>query len=157
MYDENQPLILKVDGSNTGVGGFICQKDTQGITRPLGYFSYPLQKTKNPRWPTYIELLEIAKGISTFRYLIQGKELIVESDHRPIAGLIKQSTTPKFIEQISSITQYITNIKYIYGYNNKFADLLSRIFNDIKTEMNNVEKPKMRGRLRKLIDPMLYN
>uniref|UniRef100_A0A0K0DS34 RNA-directed DNA polymerase n=1 Tax=Strongyloides stercoralis TaxID=6248 RepID=A0A0K0DS34_STRER len=158
MYDDKQPLILKVDGSNIGVGGFLCQKDVQGIVRPLGYFSYPLQKTKNPRSPTYIELLAIAKGISTFRYLIQGKELIIESDHRPLAGLIKNSTAPKFLEQISTITQYTTNIKYINGHNNQFADLLSRIFNDIKSEMNNTtEMPKKRGRPRKLLDPMSHN
>lgn len=154
MYDENQPLILKVDGSNSGIGGFLCQRDVEGIIRPLGFFSYPLQETKNPRSPTYIELLAIARGISTFRYLIQGKELIVESDHRPLSGLIKQSTTPKFAELISSIAQYTTNIKYINGSNNQLADLLSRIFNNIKSEMNQVEQPKKRGRPKKLLNPM---
>uniref|UniRef100_A0A0N5BXW4 RNA-directed DNA polymerase n=1 Tax=Strongyloides papillosus TaxID=174720 RepID=A0A0N5BXW4_STREA len=151
MYDESQPLILRVDGSNSGVGGFLCQKDVSGIARPLGFFSYPLQHTKRPRAPTFIELTAISRGISTFRYLIQGKPLTIESDHRPLAGLIKSSTSPKFMEQISSITQYTTDIKYINKESNLLADMLSRLFESSHVEVNQVSHPRPRGRPRKLL------
>uniref|UniRef100_A0A0N5CAH8 Reverse transcriptase n=1 Tax=Strongyloides papillosus TaxID=174720 RepID=A0A0N5CAH8_STREA len=154
MYDENQPLILKTDGCNTGIGGFLCQRDQEGIIRPLGFFSYPLQKTKTPRSPTYIELLAISKGITTFRYLIQGKQLTIESDHRPIAGLIATSTSPKFMEHINTITQYTTDIKYINKHCNQLADFLSRLFENSRSEINNLQdapqQPRRRGRPKKV-------
>lgn len=66
-----------------------------------------------------------------FRQQIEGKELTVLTDHKPLTFAITKASsnndTPRRLRQLDFISQFCTDIRYISGQKRTVADALSRI------------------------------
>lgn len=98
--------------------------------QPLGFFSKKLSSSQQ-NWSTYRrELLAIYRGIKHFEDQIEGRQLTIYTDHKPIIFAFKQKlekAEPLQREQLIYISQYSTDIRHIKGKENVVADFLSRI------------------------------
>lgn len=124
------PLCIMSDASDQSVGAVLQQK-IDDVWRPLSFFSKKLSDTQK-RYSVYDrELLAIYMSIKHFRRLIEGNDVTVYTDHKPLTyALMKPSTasdTPRRERQLLFISQFCTRIEYIHGSENSVADALSRI------------------------------
>ncbi|UYV63015.1 K02A2.6-like [Cordylochernes scorpioides] len=117
------------DTSDSAIGGVIQQKQN-GMWRPVAFFSKKLNNTQK-NYSTYDrELLSIYLSIKHFKYLLEGREFVIFSNHKPlIYALMKKSekATPRQLRQLQFISQFSTDIRHIKGQYNIVADALSRI------------------------------
>lgn len=126
---EKANLVLKVDASDTCIGGDLHQI-ANGTLEPLGFFSKKLTDTQK-NWSTYSrELLAVYQGIKHFQDQIEGRICTVYTDHEPLTHAFKQKpekATPQHMRQLHFISLFTTDIRHIKGKNNVIADYLSRI------------------------------
>ncbi|CAK9799789.1 Transposon Ty3-G Gag-Pol polyprotein [Anthophora quadrimaculata] len=125
----NAKLALKTDASDTAIGA-VLEQNNNGIWEPLGFFSRKLEKAQT-KYSTYDrELLAIYKSIKYFRHWIEGNEITIKTDHKPLTFVFQQKSdkaTPRQQRQLDFIGQFTTSIEHIQGSKNIVADSLSRI------------------------------
>lgn len=125
------PIALMTDCSNLCAGAVLQQKE--GNTwRPLGFFSNKLSEAQQKYSTFDRELLAIYMAIKHFRYMIEGRDITVYTDHKPLVYALTKTTTgkndtPRRIRQLDFIMQFCTSIQHISGRDNIVADTLSRI------------------------------
>lgn len=124
------PLSLMTDASATSAGSVLQQK-IGNEWRPLGYFSKAFSEAQR-KYSTYDrELTAIYMSIAYFRNMIEGRRLIVYTDHRPLTvALTKVGTnkeTPRRARQLMFISEFTSEIEHISGSQNPVADALSRV------------------------------
>lgn len=123
------PLFLTCDASKIAVGAVLEQLTEKGTREPLGFFSRKLDE-KQVNWPAYdLELYAVYSAVEHFETMIQGRELTIVTDHRPLTYLFTTKKKCK-IERRSRyaeyISQYSTRIEHVSGSANVIADALSR-------------------------------
>lgn len=126
----NSDLVLMTDASDHSIGAVIQQKIDE-VWKPLAFFSKTMSPTQR-RYSVYDrELLAIYSAIKHFRRLLEGCEVTVYTDHKPLTYALTKtqssSDTPRRERQLSYISQFCTKIKYLQGEQNSVADALSRI------------------------------
>ena len=121
-------LALTTDASNLAVGGVLEQRGPLGW-EPLAFYSSKL-KPNEQLWPPYDrELLGAFKGIRHFRDMIEGRAFTLYTDHQSLIPSLSKKTdshTARQIYQLSCISEYTTDIRYVQGKANLVADALSR-------------------------------
>lgn len=126
----NVPLALMTDASDKSAGAVLQQKiDNNWI--PLGYFSKKFT-TAQQKYSTYDrELTAIFLAIKHFRYLIEGQQITIFTDHKPLTfafhKLETNCETSRRTRQLLFISEFTTDVKYIKGSDNNIADALSRV------------------------------
>jgi hypothetical protein len=76
------------------------------------------------------ELLAIYASVKRFKHWIEGRNLTVYTDRKPLTFAFSQKLekcSPRQFRYLDFIAQYTTNIKYIKGTDNDTADCLSRV------------------------------
>ncbi|GBP26297.1 Retrovirus-related Pol polyprotein from transposon 412 [Eumeta japonica] len=77
------------------------------------------------------ELLAIYMAIKHFRNQIEGQQLTIYTDHKPItyafAKIGTDSETPRRTQQLSFTSEFTTDIRHVSGEGNAVADALSRV------------------------------
>lgn len=125
----NAKLSLEVDASDSAIGAALNQIIGAEV-QPLGFFSRKLNSTEI-KYSTYDrELLAIYSAVKHFRHMVEGRQFVVYTDHRPLTYAFSKksdSGTPRQIRHLEYIGQYTTDIRYIKGEFNSVADALSRI------------------------------
>lgn len=125
---ENAPLRLTTDASDFAMGGVLEQK-TQ-FWQPLSFFSRKLSETQR-RYSTYDrELLAIYEAIKFFRFMLEGKDFVIRTDHKPLTYAFQQRSSkasPRQHRHLEFIGQFSTRIFHVSGDDNMVADSLSRI------------------------------
>lgn len=126
----NAALSIMTDASDHSLGAVLQQKINSKWT-PIAFFSKAMSGTQR-RYSTYDrELLAIYAATKHFRRLIEGCDVVVYTDHKPLTYALQKapssSDTPRRDRQLHYISQFCSQIKYIKGENNSFADALSRI------------------------------
>lgn len=74
--------------------------------------------------------MTISNAIQHFRHILEGYPLKIYTDHKPLIHaftLKKKKLPPVQLNQLSSKSQFPTDIDYIEGSKNVVADALSRI------------------------------
>ena len=127
--DPNAPLALVVDASKVSVGGCLEQLE-DGKWRPLGYWSKQL-KPNEVSWSTFRrELLAVQQGIRHFMEEINGRHLVVYSDHLPLISAFKSPSSmahdPIATNHLLEVSMWTNDIRHIKGRLNAMADTLSR-------------------------------
>ena len=121
-------LALTTDASNLAVGGVLEQRGPLGW-EPLAFYSSKL-KPNERLWPPYDrELLGAFKGIRHFKELIEGRNFTLYTDHQSLIPSLSKKTDPQTARQtyqLSCISEYTTDIRYVQGKANLVADALSR-------------------------------
>lgn len=123
-------LVIMTDASDHSLGAVLQQKENE-VWKPLAFFSKTMSATQR-RYSVYDrELLAIYSAVKHFRRLIEGCQVTVYTDHKPLAYALSKTTsnsdTPRRERQLNYISQFCSSIKYLQGKQNTVADALSRI------------------------------
>jgi len=125
---ENAKLLLRTDASNIAMGAVLEQYQKEG-RKPLGFFSKKLSDTQQ-RYSTYDrELLAIYSALKFFRHMVEGRDIIILTDHKPLQYAFVQASdkaSERQRRQLDFISQITTNIVHIAGHKNEVANALSR-------------------------------
>ncbi|XP_015118987.1 uncharacterized protein LOC107042454 [Diachasma alloeum] len=80
------PLALSTDASDSVIGAAL-EQFVNDNWQPLGFFSRKLSPTET-RYSTYDrELLPIFSGIKYFNHIVEGREFVVKTNHKPPSTL----------------------------------------------------------------------
>ena len=116
------------DSSGYAVGAALYQM-IDDKPAPISFFSKKLSSTQKS-YSTYDrELLGAYLAVCQFKTLIDGHTVDLFLDHKPIVSAFYSKSVPKSDRrqrQLSFISEYVTNVHYIRGFNNIVADCLSR-------------------------------
>ena len=122
------PLALTTDASKRALGGTMEQRGPSGW-EPLAYYSAKLEPHQT-LWPPYDrELLAAFRSVRHFKYMVEGRNFTLYSDHQSLVPSMSKKTDPQTarqIYQLACISEYTTDIRYVEGKANIVADALSR-------------------------------
>ena len=123
-------LSLVVDASDTHVGACLQQQQTAtGAWEPLGFYSKKLDSAQTKYSAFDRELLACYLGIRHFRYMLEGQNFRIYTDHKPLTAALGRAADPwtaRQTRQLSYVAEYTTDIRHISGASNIVADMLSR-------------------------------
>ena len=150
------PIALSTDASKVCLGASLDQL-VNGEWRPLGFWSKSL-RPEQQRYSTYIrELMAIKHALRHFINDINGRELRIYTDHKPIIGSWKtpelQIHDPKALNAINEISQWTSDIRYKPGKDLIVPDLLSRPFGVTSLEGKSVSPQRPQGANKPTVDP----
>ncbi|GFX91328.1 retrovirus-related Pol polyprotein from transposon 17.6 [Trichonephila clavipes] len=125
----NPSLILQVDALDYAIGGALNQNTAAGL-KSLAFYSRKLNAAETKYSAYDREILAVYAAIKHFRFMLEGHNFTIFTDHMPLTFAFKQKLnkwSPKENRQLDLISQFTTDIKNIKGTENVFADTLSRI------------------------------
>ena len=135
-YNPTEKLTLQVDASSTGLGAVLIQDD-----RPVAYASKALTPAQQSYSQLEKELLAVVFGCSKFDEYIVGRDVKVETDHKPLESITKKPlyAAPLRLQRMLVQLQRYPTIKLTYkrGEEMYFADTLSRAY--LKETLVNTE------------------
>lgn len=125
----DSPTRVVSDASDSGMGASLEQFQ-HNIWKPLAFFSRSFTPTQK-KYSTYDrELTGCHEAVKCFRHELEGREFHLVTDHKPLIYAFSQKSekaSPRQQRQLSFLSQFTTNIKYIPGPENVVADSLSRV------------------------------
>jgi hypothetical protein len=149
-YDASCESILETDASNGVVGGVLSQKQSDGLSHPVAYFS----KTMAPAECNYEihdkEMLAIVRSLEHWRAELMGlqTQLPIYSDHKALEYFMtKRQLTARQARWAELLSQYHFRIEYRTGKSNERADALTRRSQD------NQDKTMAQNRVQALLQP----
>ncbi|XP_018644951.1 choline/ethanolamine kinase, putative [Schistosoma mansoni] len=130
MYPNSlSPLALMVDASDKAVGGTLNQL-VKNAWKPIAFFSKRLAPAETRYSIFGRELLAIYLTIKHFRHMLEGREFIVFTDHKPLTNALKARAdkySPREVRHLDYISQFTSDIRHVKGQDNQAADALSRL------------------------------
>jgi hypothetical protein len=121
-------LSLAVDASDSHVGGVLQQKCKKGW-QPLAFYSKKLSPAET-RYSTFDrELLAAFLTIRHFRFLLEGRQFTLLTDHKPLVASMTRVTPPQSARQqrhLAFVSEFTTDLRHTPGKENVVADALSR-------------------------------
>lgn len=126
--NDDAPLKIYTDASDKHVGA-VLQQGTGNNQKPLAFFSKKLSTTQS-RYSAYDrELLAIYLALKHFQYMVEGRELCIYTDHKPLITSLNSKTvrSPRQERHLDFISQFTSDIRHVKGPENIVADSLSRI------------------------------
>ena len=131
-YDSKQPLTLSVDSSSKGMGAVLLQNN-----RPLAYASRALTNAQQNYAQIEKETLAITYGCMKFHQYVFAREVLVESDHKPLQSIFTKPLfkAPARLQRLLlDLQKYDLKVTYKPGKTMFLADALSRNFLQETTE-----------------------
>ena len=126
--DSKLPLAITSDASDVAIGAVLEQRGPKGW-EPLAFFSKKLS-TSQQKWPPYDRELHAAhKAVRHFKHMVEGRSFTIYTDHQSLVPSMAKKTeaqTARQQNQLSEISEYTTDIRYLQGKSNVVADALSR-------------------------------
>ena len=122
------PFILTTDASDKACGGTLSQKGTDGVERPITFFSKKFLDAETRYDAVSRECLAIIHGLKFNRPYILGREVSIASDNRPLLWLLQASSPSQRVArwQILVSEYNIVDYNHVSGKSNLVADALSR-------------------------------
>lgn len=131
LYDVNEDVKLQVDASSYAIGAVLIQQN-----QPVAYASKALTDCQTRYSQLEKEALAIQFGCEKFHQYVWGKQLTVESDHKPLQSIFQKPlhSSPTRLQKIRlSLLTYNPNVVYKPGSEMFLADPLSRDCQNIPT------------------------
>ena len=126
--DSSLPLAITSDASDVAIGAVLEQRGPKGW-EPLAFFSKKLSDSQQ-KWPPYDRELHAAhKAVRHFKHMVEGRTFTIYTDHQSLVPSMAKKTeaqTARQQNQLSEISEYTTDIRYLQGKSNVVADALSR-------------------------------
>lgn len=135
--NENTAMCLTTDASDIAIGAVLEQVQEEEL-RPIAFFSKKLSSAQRNYSAYDRELLAIYEAVKYFRHMLEGRQFVIKTDHKPFIYAFKQRSdkaSPRQLRQLDYIGQFSTDIIHIAGDSNIVADSLSRI-DSITTPVN---------------------
>lgn len=123
-YDVALPTVVSVDASENSVGAVLLQNG-----QPVAYASRALTQSQKNYPQIEKECYAIRFGLQKFHDYIYGKEIAVETDHKPLEFIFKKplnNAPPRLRTLIFDCLQYNPKVIYKKGADIPIADVLSR-------------------------------
>lgn len=123
-FNSEKETILSVDASPYGLGAFIAQDN-----HPIEYASVSLTPTQQRYNHIEKELLALTYGCERFHYFLFCKKFKIQTDHRPLLGLLKKpidELSPRIQRLAIRLLRYNFDLVYVPGKQMLVADALSR-------------------------------
>ena len=148
-----EPLILTVDTSSTGIGYVLSQRqisDHTGklIERPISYGSTHLRGSQTKMGSTDLELTGVCFAIKKLDCWLRGVKFLLITDHKSLTFLINKrmdEMKPAIARKVIFLQQYDFDIIHKDGEKIKHADALSmyipntNIEEDIEPILNTIQ------------------
>ncbi|XP_054713060.1 uncharacterized protein K02A2.6-like [Uloborus diversus] len=123
-YNPDLKSTVSVDASQYGLGAVLLQGD-----HPVCYASCALNDTQKSYSQIEKELLAVVNGCKKFHYFIYGTDTVVETDHKPLLGLLKkpiENLSERLQRMLFELLKYRIKLVYVPGKKLYVADALSR-------------------------------
>ena len=128
---------LVTDSSQYAVGAALHQMvNDQPV--PVGFFSKKLSETQRKYSTFDRELLAAYLAVLHFRHQIEGRHVLLLTDHKPLCSAFKSVNPAKSDRQqrhLSVLTEYLGDVNHIRGDQNIVADCLSRPANAVMLDV----------------------
>ena len=114
-FDPDLPCIVEADSSDYALGGILSQKDAQGITRPVAYFSHRLSPAECNYEIYDKELLAIIRCFEQWRPELEGATFPIEvlSDHKNLQYFC---TTKQLSHRQARWSEYLSRFRFTINY-----------------------------------------
>ena len=122
------PIALTTDASDYAVGA-VCEQWVSGAWQPLAFFSKQLRENERKYSTFDRELLALFLATRHFRFLLEGRRFTAYVDHKPLTFSMAKTAEPwsgRQQRQLSTISEFTTDIQHLSGKDNFVADCLSR-------------------------------
>jgi hypothetical protein len=126
FYDHRKPLVLSVDASSLGLGATLLQDN-----KPIAYASKALTVAERNYAQIEKELLAIVFGCKKFHTYVAGRNVQVESDHKPLEIIMRKPLCQaplRLQRMLMQLQRYDLDVKYKKGTELYIADALSRAY-----------------------------
>lgn len=123
-FDPNKEVTIQCDASKDGLGACLLQNN-----HPIGFVSRSLTKSEQMYSQIEKELLAISFAVAKFHYYIYGREVSVQSDHKPLEAIFKKNlnnVSPRLQRLLLKLAGYDLNVCFTPGSQLHIADFLSR-------------------------------
>ena len=127
-YNVHEDVVLQVDASQHGLGACLMQSG-----QPVAYASRALTETEKHYAQIEKEMLAIVYGLNKFERYILGKQVVVESDHKPLENILQKDlvSAPKRLQRMMlQLQKFDVSVIYKKGQLMYLADTLSRAHED---------------------------
>ena len=124
LFDLSKPVVVSVDASPVGIGAVLLQDN-----QPVAFSSTSLTETQKVYCQIEKELLAVQFGLLRFRQYVYGRKIVVESDHKPLIGLLDKpiaACSPRIQRMRLQLQQFDFVLTYKPGKELFIADTLSR-------------------------------
>ena len=125
-YDPAKEITLQCDASQNGLGAALMQEG-----QPVAFASRALTNTERRYAQIEKEMLAIVFATEKFNQYTYGRDVNVQSDHKPLEAILKKSLdrAPKRLQAMMlRLQKYNINVTYEPGKTLVLADTLSRAF-----------------------------
>ncbi len=137
--DFSNRFILTTDASKIGIGAVLSQV-SNGVERPIEYFSKKHNRAQQNYCTTDQELLAVVESLKHFSQYLVGKQFLLRTDHKALVYLFSSKNYKSRLTRWSlDIQAYDIKIEFLKGELN-FSDFLSRNISDEEV-INCVDQP----------------
>ena len=126
--DPGTPTTLQCDASQTGVGAWLRQTDSQGNENIVAMASRSLTDAESRYSNIERECLAVTYGLEKFSYYLLGRNVTVETDHSPLEQIFKKSINeaPSRLQRLLlKCLRFDIHVQYKQGRSIPVADALS--------------------------------
>lgn len=139
IFDNSKKCTIQCDASKDGLGYCLLQEG-----KPVAYGSKSLTDAQKNYGQIEKEFLAILSACHRFHHYIYGREVIIQTDHKPLVSIIDKN-----LHDINSVRlqririkllKYRLRLVYVPGKDMHVADTLSRAFLSDETEYGSLNQ-----------------
>ena len=132
----NKTYIIYTGASDDACRAQLSQEHN-GTEFPVAFLSHTFTETQHKWSTTEQEAFGVYNAITKWNYYLQGADIIVQNDHKPLAHFLNDKNTNNKVNRWSlELATYNITFEWISGAKNKAADCLSRLVSPTGTPIN---------------------
>ena len=132
----NKTYIVYRDASDDACGAQLSQEH-DGPEFPIAFLSHTFSKTQCKWSTTKQEAFRVYYAITKWNYYLQGANIIVRNDHKPLAQFLNGKNMNNKVNRWSlELATYNITFEWISGAKNKAADCLSWLVSPTGNSIN---------------------
>ncbi|XP_032218641.2 uncharacterized protein K02A2.6-like [Nematostella vectensis] len=131
FFDPTDSVELQCDAYDRGLGACLMQHG-----QPVAYASRSMTETETHYAQIEKEMLAIVFGVERFEQCVYGRQVKIQSDHKPLESIFKKSliSAPKRLERMFlRLQKFDLEVSYKQGTEMVLADTLSRAYKVLPT------------------------